>query len=885
MTEPARPAAPADPPRLAVRLLHRSLPPGERDAVVGDLLELFDSRRRLKRTWFWGQAILFAVTAAGLRVTAVSSTTRGSIMRRGVSGFLQALRRLRHDGRYAASVACILAIGIGPAAAMLSVVTRVLLRPLDYVEPERLALLRVDLGQLRGHPGLSPAEAIDMRASGLFENVEAQMRLAEVSLGPPHQLVSLSLLTITTGMRPMLGVGPVMGRVFTEDDMPAGPAAATAPTRILIDYTTWQTHFGSDRSVIGRLVQINGRAAEIIGVLPPGFRLATGRAVPQRVDVYMPLRLRDMRNAWQFPTLARLKRGTTVAQVQAGLDALSANLKRAYPEFYDGELRFTVTPLLADMTRTIRPALRAATAAVLLLLLIAFANATALVVARLRARESEFAIRTAIGATPGMLATEVLLECGALAAAGAVIGGALAAATVVGIRAIIPRTVPRWEGIGIGWDVITFAAALALAGLVIAGLLSVAQILRAAPQSALRSGSVQGGGNPRATSRLLLVGGQIALTVALAFGCVQLLRSAAHLRRVDLGFDPAVATFRVPYDFQRYRTPGARAELYQRIRDRVRQVPGVTDVGIVTHLPLSGATMMDGYQADLSREVSFEQSANYQAVTPGYFAALRIPIVEGRDFTDVEDATSQPVVVVDQTLARTVFPGERQVVGRMLRLGWGLPNSRIVGVVGHVRSIDVGREVRPQIYTPMGNLFQQSGSVCVRAQGHPLALSAAITAAINDAGPGRAVSHVAMLSDNVQAATSALVSVTTLVTALAASAGLLSAAGLYLVVSFLVFQRRRMTAIRSALGASRRQVMWVHYRTTVLVMAVALPLGVLLAALGGHLLSDLAYGVATRDLLSLGSALAVATVAGLLGTYVPVRRAVNTNIVQVLRES
>jgi predicted permease len=872
----------------------------QRDSILGDLTEEYAARversARLNRLWFWGHALAFAIAAVLPQPSPLPAHKERFGMSRIHTGLYHGVRRLSHDWRYSTAVIFILAIGIGPAAAMLSVVERVLLRPLDYDEPERLALIRIDLGQLRGHPGLSPAEAIDLRNAGIFESVEVQMRVSEVTLAAQDQLVPLTMVRMTSGTLPMLGVVPHIGRAFTEADAPppfrppapgAPPTARPAPQpqRVLLDYDTWRVRFGGDPAILGRVIQLSGFPAEVIGVLPAGFRLITGRATPAPIDVYGILQLRDFRNAWQFPTLARLKPGTTFEDTQAALDVISRTLATRYPDFYQGALRFTVTPLLEDVTRATRPALRAAAAAVLVLLLIAFANATALVVARLRGRRLDFAIRSAIGATPKALVVEILLESVVLTAAAAIASAIVAAATVAGIRELVPRTVPRWEQIGVGWELLAATALLSLAGLFVAGLLPVCRIALGDGIEALRSGTVQGGRSENTVARLFLVGTQVALTVVLAFGCVQLVRSAARLARVDLGFDPNVLTLRVPYDGARFESNRKRAELYQRIRNRVAEVPGVAAVGVVTHLPLSGATMMDGYEANLSKEPSFEQSANYQAVTPGYFAAARIPFRQGRDFTDQEDAGEQPVIVVDETLVRTVFPGERDVLGRTLRLGWGLANARIVGVVGHARTIDVGRAVRPQIYVPIGNLFQQAGIVVVRAAVDPRSLAPAIERAIEEVGPGRAISNVAMLSDNVTAATSAVVAVTWLVTFLAASGALLSAVGLYLLVAFIVHQRRRATAIQTALGASRRQVMWSNLRSSGIVMTVALPVGTALSLIAGPFLADLLYEVPRHDPVSMMVALVVAVAAAALGTYVPVRRAADANVVQVLRES
>ena len=810
----------------------------------------------------------------------------------------QSARRLRQEWRYAAAVIGIFGLGIGPAAAMLSVVDKVLLRPLNYADAERVGLLRISLGQLRLHPGLAMGEAIDIRQANIFESLEIEQRIADASYGPPDRLVPIRRMVVTTGLLPMLGIHPIIGRPFQEEDLPpfvpfVPPPPGTPPPPppppptlpVLLDHGAWQRLFGGDPGVINRAIQVDGAPAVIIGVLPPGVRIVTGRAAPAPVDFYQPMRLLYFRGQWFYPTLVKLKPGDTFAHAQQALDALAAGMAKRYPDQYAaGGLRFTLTPALEDMTRTTRPALRAAAAAVLLLLTIAFANAAALVVARLRTRDHDFAIRSAIGASRGQLVVDALAESLWLGAGGVVAGGLIGIASVAGIRAIIPRSVPRWDEIGVGWDLLLYSAGLALFGFFVAGLFPAWRISRGSVAHVLRAGSVQGGRAEGSRARLVLVGAQIALTVVLAFGCVQLLRSARAIGRVDLGYEPNVLTLSVPYDFRRFRSPGERAQLYQRIRDRVRQVPGVTSVGVSTHVPLSGSTLMDGWEADLTKEPDFDPYANYQGVTPGYFETLKIPFVEGRDFTDQEDGTRQPVAIVDVTLARTAFPDERTFVGKKLRFGSGPDVATIIGVVGHVRSIDVGREVRPQIYHSIGNLFTGYGIVVVRAAGDVRALAGAVTSAINEVGPGRAVSNVTMIADNVESATSTLVAITGLVSFLAISAGLLSAIGLYLVLALVVHHRRRATAIRTALGASRAQVIWQHSKTSGYVMLAALPIGVGLAFAIAPLFADLLYGVAHRDRGSVALAMAVAVVAGALGTALPVLRAANGNIVKTLRD-
>jgi hypothetical protein len=393
------------------------------------------------------------------------------------------------------------------------------------------------------------------------------------------------------------------------------------------------------------------------------------------------------------------------------------------------------------------------------------------------------------------------------------------AALIVMTRSSTPGSPPNRRG---------YASALAFAGLVVAGLLPVWRITRAATWNAIRPGSAQGGKPETSRSRLVLVGAQVALTVVLAFGCSQLVRSAIQLGRVDLGYDPNVLALGVPFDFRAYLpaviTPqsigAARAQLYQRIRDRVKQVSGVTAVGVASH----------------------------------------VPFVQGRDVTDAEERQAQPVVIVDESLVREAFPGETNVIGKTLKLGWGLQNSRIKGVVKHQRAIDISREIRPQVFATLGSLFQNPGFVVVRGNGDLPELTAAIVRAISEERPGGAVTTIAMLSDNVAAATSTLTAVTALVTSLAISAGVLSAIGLYLVLSFIVYQQRRATAIRTALGASPGQVMWQHGRTSALVMLIAIPIGVGLALAIAPYLAELLFRVGRRD----GSSVAIAVVAAAL---------------------
>ncbi|MEZ5316205.1 MAG: ABC transporter permease [Vicinamibacterales bacterium] len=884
-TRRGRASGPAEPPRAAVRLLAVRLPADDRDVVLGDLTETFadriDAGCRLNRLWFWMQTLAFVggfAIARRREVPRMPPSGRHPMRALAVS-LRHAARRLRFEWRYALGVTAILAVGIGPATTMLSIVRTVLLDPLPYAEPERLGLFRLDLGQIRNHPGLSPAEITDLQGlTGVFTAVEGTSRIGEVSMGPAEDLVPLTQVGVTPGLFRMLGVAPVLGRWPTAED------ARLQPPPAWIDYDLWQTAFGGSEDLVGQTVRLDGRPVPIAGVMPRGFRLVLGRGAPVPIDVYVAMPPRTNRNFWAFPTLARLAPGVTFAQAQAAVDAYATSARAAHPDVYtEDDLRFALHPLRDDLLRETRPAIRAALGGVLLLLLIAFANAAALVVARLGARAHDLAIRRAIGAGRARLVADVLVESGILAAAGAVGGAVLGAAGLVAARRVMPETVPRLESLHVSVDLWWWSAALAGVGLVIAGLVPVWRVSRGAPWRGLGTGSVRSGRAEGALSRLVLVGAQVALTVVLAFGAVQLVRSASRLSAVDVGFDRQVLTFKVPIDFARYQQAPDQVALYERVRDRLRQVAGIEAVGAVSHLPLSGATLTDIYTPDLAAAPGGNLPvANYHAVLPGYFASMDIPFVAGRDFTDAENRAGEPVIVVDETLARSAFPGG-DAVGRTLRLGWGIPDSRIVGVVRHVRAIEVGREVRPQIYAAYGTFQWPPLLFTVRTSRAPRDLEPAIAAAVADERTGRAVSSFRVLDENVQRATSTLRAVTGLVGTLALSAGLLSAVGLYTVIAFVVHQRRRATAIRSALGASRGQLVRHHLRTIGLVLLAALPVGLALAWGVAPLFESLVFGIGDRDPASLGLALALATLAAAAGIVIPIQRAAGIDPVVVLR--
>jgi predicted permease len=370
------------------------------------------------------------------------------------------------------------------------------------------------------------------------------------------------------------------------------------------------------------------------------------------------------------------------------------------------------------------------------------------------------------------------------------------------------------------------------------------------------------------------VGVQVALAVALLFGGTQLVRSARSLTRTDLNFAADdVLTFTVPLSHEGDDGPPD-WDRYQRLRDRLAQLPGVRAVGAISDLPLSGTGPIDAFTPEAGDTIAAwdDALANYFAVIPGYMETVRIPLLEGRYFEDRDNTTASEVIIVDETLARMAFPGE-SAVGRRLTLGWGIPESIIVGVVAHARTVDPAQEVRPQIYVPFRQFRWAPLSFVVRANGDPLALVGAVRNAAQEEGTGRALSNFKLLSANVARATSTLRAVTILVVVLAASAAILAALGLYAVVSYVILQQARATAIRSALGASFQRLLGDQLWDWGRILLPAVPGGVALSLLGARILQSLVYGVGARDGVSMAAAGILGGVICLLAIYLPARRA------------
>ncbi len=804
----------------------------------------------------------------------------------------QIVRRLRRDWRYTLAFLLVLGLGTGPATVGLSVRHDVLLRPLGYQRPDRLGILRVDVGELKDHPGLAQTELVELReADGPFSAVESAI-FGSAALTLEGRVIWLKSAGVTPGLLETLGATAFRGRLFDGSD--------SRDPVVVLGHSFWQNHFAGDPDIIGRVVTLHGIPGEVVGVLEPDFRfrLGPGSNAPEKVDLWRiePPVLTNPESGflWGWNALVRLEDGISFQEVDEYLKGFAAAQRRKYPNAYpDTPLRFTAAPLLDDLVREVRPAFRAATLGVLLLLLTAVVNASALLTLAWKRRERELAVRRALGAGRGALALEALTEALILGCTGVGMGWLLSAWGLTAVRTFLPRTVPRWDTITFGWEPAAWVGSLTLLFLTVAGMASVWKGGLGAPSQGLTRAPGSGGGFS-VRGQTALVGVQIALAVVLLFGAVQLARSVRSLATADLGFRPEnVLSLRVAME-----DPGFTAEdkpwenlQYHRVRDLLRELPGVRAVGAVSSPPLGSRGTVNTYSSALENSLLLQrdQVAHFFAVLPGYFEAMDIPVVSGRGFTDQENLSGQPVAVIDERLAEKAFPNT-DPIGRTFSVhvpggsrSPRLPDPRIVGVVRHARVIDPTRSVHPQVYLPFGFWRWAPLHLVLRSDADPTRLVPAARAVVEEVVPKHPVSETQLLTDNLDAHTGTLRAVSLLVVALALSASLLSAMSLFAVALYVLVRDEKAVAVRSALGADAWTLAVEQLRARTAALAFSIPSGVLLSFWASRLLESLVYGVDVRDVGSMMTSAALGACIGLLGTLAPAWRAARTDPAKVLR--
>ena len=799
------------------------------------------------------------------------------------------LRTLRKSPGFTTVAVLTLALGIGANTAIFSVVNGVLLRPLPYENPERLVLIRNDAEGETGLASISPPELVDLREqSQLFEGFAALWASTISLTGDPENMEQIRYAWATDNLFSLLGTDPILGRHFTkEEEAPNGPAT------VILSYELWQRRFGGDPGVIGKVLQMSDRDRPIVGVLPAGFRvlMESGTGVSSNIEAWVPQNFWFNRNLRWLRVIGKLKPGISLEQAQADMDAIANRLQADHEEYANTGVRFHPIPLHGDLVREVQPAILTLLAAVGFVLLIACANVANLLLARARGREKEIAIRAALGAGRRRILRQVLTESLLLGLLGGVAGLVLARWGVGLLLWLKPANLPRLEDIALDGTVLGFALAASLLTGLLFGLMPAWHSSRLELNEALKEGGRSSGQSGGARLRSALVVAQVALSLVLLIGAGLMIQTFLRLQRVDPGFRPDdLLTARVTVSPRKFPTPESRWRFYQQLQERLDTLPGVRSSSAISNLPLAVGFFTGPYAYDAATEESWGTlSADFLTALPNYFSTMGTRLTAGRDFDYLDSQDDRLAVIVDESLARQAWPGENPI-GKRVKISVvpGQSDSptawaEVIGVAQHTRRYDLRREGRPQIYLPPWSRQLANAVLVVRSKADPAALTQAIRKETVELGAGRPVHTVRTMEEYVFDAMAGSRFALVLMGVLGGIAMVLSAVGLYGVVSYSVSQRTQEIGVRMALGARTGDILRMVLREGLGLTGVGIVVGLTAAFFLTEFVSSLLFGVEPTDPFTfVGVALVLAVVAA-FSCYLPARRATRVDPIVALR--
>jgi len=777
-----------------------------------------------------------------------------------------AVRTLARTPGFAVTAILTLALGIGVTTAMFSVVKTVVLDPLPYRDPARLVVSRLSLPDYRDV----------QRASRSFEQTAFWgTNLYSINAGGEDRQVLGGV--VSHELLSLLGITPAAGRLFTEED--------DRQATVIIGHGLWQSLYGGDPSAVGRVIDLSGMPYTIVGVAPAGFRFPSAEFelwASAGMLLTQAKAQTESRALRIFTAIGRLKPDVTIEQARSELAAISADLSQTYPATNAGivlEVRSLTDRIVGD----VRTPLFVLLATVGFILLIACANVANLMLARTAAREREIAIRSALGAARRRLFGQLAVESLVLAIAGGLCGLLLAMWMTDLVPTLLASRLPRAEAVRIDGMVLLVASMVTLGTSVLFGIAPALQSRGSV--TALREGGrgVSGGARQRKLRSGIVVV-EVGLAIVVVIGAGLLVRSFVTLTTRNPGFDPDhVLSFNA--QFAKLPDAAARGRAAAALMDRLSSLPGVVSAGAATGLPTVTPQRGTRFEIESRQLTPEEDGALFMAATPGVFQAWRTPVLSGRAFQPTDTGTSQPVVLINRTLASTVFAGG-DPVGRRIRIinpEYSSDWRTIVGVVGDVQFRRLDRDMDPTIYTPFSQTPFMWGYVMVRTTGDPSALTRSIKGIVRSVDPNVIASGVRPMIEVVSGTVAEPRLSMLLVSGFALLALVLASVGIYGVIAYSVSQRTHELGLRMALGAGRAGVLAMIIREGLVTATIGIVAGLGAAALATRLMSDLLVGITARDPLTFGGGAVLLLMIAAAASYLPARRATRVDPMVALR--
>jgi putative ABC transport system permease protein len=793
-----------------------------------------------------------------------------------------AFRRLFKSAGFTIVAVVTLALGIGANTAIFSVLNGVILKPLPFPESHRLVgIYHLSEGR---RTTMSGPNFTDVRKQSQTLAGAAAIARGRVVLTGAGEPVRLDAADVSASFFDILGVRPIRGRTFRPDENEPGKTNV-----VVLSYGVWQQRFGGSDQTLGKRITLDGQQVEVIGVMPNGFAYPADRVLWTPIEHTKEF-LSTQRGAWYIHGIGRVKPGVEIGQVTAEVQAIGKQLAKQYPDANEG-VDMTATSLHEATVANIRQSVWILLGAVGFVLLIACVNVANLLLARAAARESEMAVRTALGAGRRRLVRQLLTESIIIGVAGGALGLLLAVWGVELLVGLEPQGVPRLKEVSVDGTVMAFTAMLAVLTGLLFGIVPAFQATRAAVSDSLKEAG-RGAITSRSGARVrgALVVAEMALAVTLLAGAGLLIRSFATLAAVDPGFEVENAlTFELSLSGERYAKDPQQVMFVDELMPRLRAIPGVQNAGASVFLPLSGSSIVLTFAVDGRPPLppSQQPAIQVRVATPEYFETIGIPLKRGRWLTANDREGTPPVLLITEMAAREFFPNE-DPIGKRLTIGWGRAGGRraggeIVGIIGDVKDAGLAEADPPQVYLPYRQWPVQGMSVVLKTAVPPMSIVDAARHQVHAIDPNLPVANVRTLEQIVSRSISQPRFYMTLLAVFGASALLLAGIGIFGVLSYAVAQRTREIGIRMALGAPVAAVLRLIIRQAMILAGAGIALGITTAYFLSETLTTLLFNTSPTDRLTYAIVASVLVCVALVASYVPARRATKVDPIVALR--